>query len=87
MGYLPDPGTEPGLLQCRQILYQLSYQGSPIITVYETANELENQKDPMIRNPLKRQMTNTASLKTGYHARHTHECLPQTLSLAFAWEA
>ena len=25
---LPDPGIEPGLLHCRQILYQLSYQGS-----------------------------------------------------------
>ena len=28
-GDLPDPGIEPGLLHCRQILYQLSYQGRP----------------------------------------------------------
>ena len=26
---LPDPGIEPGLLHCKQILYQLSYEGSP----------------------------------------------------------
>ena len=27
--HLPDPGINWGLLHCRQILYQLSYQGSP----------------------------------------------------------
>ena len=27
-GDLPNPGTEPGLLHCRQILYPLSHQGS-----------------------------------------------------------
>ena len=26
---LPNPGLNPGLLHCRQILYQLSYAGSP----------------------------------------------------------
>ena len=26
----PTQGSNPGLLHCRQILYQLSYQGSPI---------------------------------------------------------
>ena len=29
LGDLPDPGTEPGLLHCRQTLYQLTHQGSP----------------------------------------------------------
>ena len=29
-GDLPDPGIEPGLLHCRQIIYQLSYWGSPM---------------------------------------------------------
>ena len=29
-GNLSDPGIEPGVLHCRQILYQLSYEGSPI---------------------------------------------------------
>ena len=29
LGDLPDPGIKQGLLHCRQILYQLSYQGSP----------------------------------------------------------
>ena len=28
-GILPTQGLNPGLLHCRQILYQLSYQGSP----------------------------------------------------------
>ena len=28
-GDLSDPGIEPGLLHCRQILYYLSHQGSP----------------------------------------------------------
>ena len=27
---LPDPGIEPGLLHCRQILYHMSHQGSPL---------------------------------------------------------
>ena len=27
---LPDPGIEPGLPHCRQILYHLIYQGSPV---------------------------------------------------------
>ena len=32
----PDPGIEPGqgLLHCRWILYQLSYQGSPVMVKY-----------------------------------------------------
>ena len=30
-GYLPNPGTEPRSLHCRQILYQLSHKGSPRI--------------------------------------------------------
>ena len=28
-GDLPNPGTEPGLSHCRQMLYRLSHQGSP----------------------------------------------------------
>ena len=28
-GNLPNPGIESGFLLCRQILYQLNYQGSP----------------------------------------------------------
>ena len=30
-GDLPNPGIEPGLLPCRWILYQLSYEGGPRI--------------------------------------------------------
>ena len=29
-GDLPDPGIEAGLLHCRQILYLLSYERSPL---------------------------------------------------------
>jgi len=27
---LPDPGIEPGFPHCRQTLYRLSHQGSPV---------------------------------------------------------
>ena len=30
-GIFPTQGSNPGLLHCRQILYQLSHQGSPRI--------------------------------------------------------
>ena len=33
-GDLPNPGIEPGLLHCRQSLYPLSHQGSPICQLY-----------------------------------------------------
>ena len=32
-GIFPTQGSNPGLLHCRQILYQLSHKGSPIIWV------------------------------------------------------
>ena len=31
-GILPTQGSNPGLLHCRQILYQLSHKGSPVYT-------------------------------------------------------
>ena len=31
-GDLPDPGINPSLLHCRQILYQLSYEGRHMYT-------------------------------------------------------
>ena len=30
-GHLPEPRSNQGLLHCKQILYQLSYQGSPLL--------------------------------------------------------
>ena len=33
-GIFPTQGWNPGLLHCRQILYQLSYQGRLIASVY-----------------------------------------------------
>ena len=32
-GIFPTPGLNPGLLHCRWILYQLSYQGSPNLLI------------------------------------------------------
>ena len=32
-GIFPIQGWNPGLLHCRQILYHLSHQGSPVITI------------------------------------------------------
>ena len=32
-GNFPDPGIEPGLLHCRQILYCLSHQGRPFTRI------------------------------------------------------
>ena len=31
-GIFPTQGSNPGLLHCRQVLYQLSYQGSPTLS-------------------------------------------------------
>ena len=33
-GIFPNQGLNPGLLHCRQILYQLSHKGSPFIQGY-----------------------------------------------------
>ena len=32
-GIVPTQGSNPGLLNCRRILYQLNYQGSPVLEV------------------------------------------------------
>ena len=32
-GIFPTQGSNPGLLPCRQILYQLSYHGRPILNI------------------------------------------------------
>ena len=33
-GDLPDPGIEPMSPHCRRILYQLSYQGRPLVCLF-----------------------------------------------------
>ena len=45
---LPDPGIELGLLHSRQILYQLSYQGSPITDLVMMKTILEVAKATMV---------------------------------------
>ena len=40
-GIFPNQGLNPGLLLCRRILYQLSYQGSPTVLVtFDTTCDL-----------------------------------------------
>ena len=34
LAVLPNQGSNPGLLHCSQILYHLSYQGSPIFILF-----------------------------------------------------
>ena len=41
--WIPDPGIEQGSLHCRQILYQLSYQGS--LKVHNKCDVLELSPD------------------------------------------
>ena len=49
-GIFPTQGSNPGLLHCRQILYQLSYQGSPNLSltsakvINDTTSALEAQQ-------------------------------------------
>ena len=45
-GIFPTQGANPGLPHCRQILYQLSYQGSPFNerTVYNSVTEIREIK-------------------------------------------
>ena len=40
-GIFPTQGSHPGFPHCRQILYQLSYQGSPLLNVLESVSESE----------------------------------------------
>ena len=44
-GIFPTQGSNPGLLHCRQILYRLSYKGSPI---YEDPCKSENVRSWLI---------------------------------------
>ena len=43
-GIFPTLGSNPGLPHCRWILYQLSYQESPLRKVYCQLKQLENKK-------------------------------------------
>ena len=44
-GIFPTQGSNPGLLHCRQILYQLSYQGSPWFVSLEKSLMLGKTED------------------------------------------
>ena len=50
-GIFPTQGSNPGLLHCRQILYSLSHQGSPILCMSEVAQSCPTLCDPMDYSP------------------------------------
>ena len=45
LGDLPDPETESGLMHCRQILYHLSPQGSPIHTLWVLTRSQQHARE------------------------------------------
>ena len=49
-GSFPTQESNWGLLHCRQILYQLSYEGSPIITIDPEKSLDKTQYSIMIKN-------------------------------------
>ena len=44
-GIFPTQGSNPGLLHCRRILYQLSHQGSPSLGDRKQVSESSNSRD------------------------------------------
>ena len=47
-GIFPAQGLNPGLLHCRQTLYRLSHQGSPLHTK-ETVNKIKRQPSEWVK--------------------------------------
>ena len=50
-GIFPTQESNPGLLHCRQILYQLSYKKSPLIAIINSFNSIDginNQEHTLI---------------------------------------
>ena len=43
-GIFPTQGLNPGLLHCRQILYQLSHQGSPVSLSFSTKKKKKRER-------------------------------------------
>ena len=48
-GIFPTQGSNPGLLHCRRILYQLSHQGSPRILEWVAVHSPADLPDPGIK--------------------------------------
>ena len=58
-GLFPTQGSSPGLSHCRQILYQLSYQGSPLSTINYTLFSSCTQIHSLIKELLPQQYHNS----------------------------
>ena len=46
-GIFPTQGSNPGLLLCRPILYQLSYKGSPVVSWFSVTSLLSPGSRPV----------------------------------------
>ena len=57
-GDIPNPGTNLGLLNCRQILYRLSHEGSPILGLVSCSVQFSSvaQPCPTLCDPMNRSM-------------------------------
>ena len=58
-GIFPTQGSNLGLLQCRQILYQLSYKGSPYLI---NLNDWASLVAQLVKNPPAMQETRVRSV-------------------------
>ena len=77
-GIFPTQGLNPGLLHCRQILYQLSCKGNPSKSQKATQSEPTN----IPRDSYARQLLVPAALQ----ARRTQHLKPTPLELMFQTE-
>ena len=51
---IPTQGSNPGLLHCRRVLYQLSHQGSPRKAIALTIQTFVSKMMPLLCNTLSR---------------------------------
>ena len=56
-GIFPTQGSNPGLLPCRQILYQLSHQGSPDIDMIYNSEAAPSPSSKVLEGHLKEMMS------------------------------
>ena len=85
-GIFPTQGSNPGLLHCRWILYQLSYQGRVRSNIYGTTS---GQADPVTTSTANSQVGTTVSSRQGFPFA-TFNYVPCSISkkditLVFPW--
>ena len=60
-GIFPTQGSNPGLLHCRQVLYQLSHKGSPLV-LYVPKCAISFPGGSVVKNPSVKQVMQVQSL-------------------------